>query len=111
MFEPIHLNTFFFIHDFLSLYPSTIAHNQDNMSQNTQRPVVFFDVNIGETPAGRMKMELFSDIVPKYVSSSAPSRSSAMLTFCVIGRLRTSDNCVRGSTGVLDEMIEKEDVC
>ncbi|RPD53924.1 hypothetical protein L227DRAFT_580954 [Lentinus tigrinus ALCF2SS1-6] len=23
------------------------------------------DVNIGETPAGRMKMELFSDIVPK----------------------------------------------
>ncbi|KAL5480502.1 CYP3 [Sanghuangporus weigelae] len=35
------------------------------MSQNTQRPVVFFDINIGETPAGRMKMELFSDIVPK----------------------------------------------
>ena len=25
------------------------------------------DVNIGETPAGRLKMELFSDIVPKYV--------------------------------------------
>ena len=31
-----------------------------------ERPVVFFDINIGETPAGRMKMELFSDIVPKY---------------------------------------------
>ncbi|KAH8823360.1 cyclophilin-like domain-containing protein [Flagelloscypha sp. PMI_526] len=29
------------------------------------RPVVFFDINIGETPAGRLKMELFSDIVPK----------------------------------------------
>ncbi|EJD38343.1 hypothetical protein AURDEDRAFT_172582 [Auricularia subglabra TFB-10046 SS5] len=29
------------------------------------RPIVFFDVNIGETPAGRIKMELFSDIVPK----------------------------------------------
>ncbi|KJA16768.1 hypothetical protein HYPSUDRAFT_47031 [Hypholoma sublateritium FD-334 SS-4] len=29
------------------------------------RPVVFMDVNIGETPAGRLKMELFSDIVPK----------------------------------------------
>ena len=26
------------------------------------------DVNIGETPAGRLKMELFSDIVPKYKS-------------------------------------------
>ncbi|KAL7415193.1 cyclophilin-like domain-containing protein [Mrakia frigida] len=29
------------------------------------RPIVFFDVQIGETPAGRIKMELFSDIVPK----------------------------------------------
>ncbi|CCM00551.1 uncharacterized protein FIBRA_02585 [Fibroporia radiculosa] len=29
------------------------------------RPIVFMDVNIGETPAGRLKMELFSDIVPK----------------------------------------------
>lgn len=26
------------------------------------------DVNIGETPAGRLKMELFSDIVPKFVA-------------------------------------------
>ena len=25
------------------------------------------DINIGETPAGRIKMELFSDIVPKCV--------------------------------------------
>ena len=33
---------------------------------NTTRPVVFMDINIGETPAGRLKMELFSDIVPKY---------------------------------------------
>ncbi|KAF8196932.1 cyclophilin-like domain-containing protein [Pholiota molesta] len=34
------------------------------MSTST-RPVVFMDINIGETPAGRLKMELFSDIVPK----------------------------------------------
>lgn len=39
------------------------------MSSNA-RPVVFMDVNIGETPAGRMKMELFSDIVPKYVHAT-----------------------------------------
>ncbi|KAG0700076.1 cyclophilin-like domain-containing protein [Suillus ampliporus] len=32
---------------------------------STTRPVVFMDINIGETPAGRIKMELFSDIVPK----------------------------------------------
>jgi len=31
----------------------------------TTRPIVFMDINIGETPAGRLKMELFSDIVPK----------------------------------------------
>lgn len=30
-----------------------------------QRPIVFFDVQIGETSIGRLKMELFSDIVPK----------------------------------------------
>ncbi|RSH82578.1 Peptidyl-prolyl cis-trans isomerase H [Apiotrichum porosum] len=29
------------------------------------RPIVFFDVTIGDTPAGRIKMELFSDITPK----------------------------------------------
>ncbi|KAF9445440.1 hypothetical protein P691DRAFT_734977 [Macrolepiota fuliginosa MF-IS2] len=36
-----------------------------NNSSATQRPVVFMDIHIGETPAGRMKFELFSDIVPK----------------------------------------------
>ncbi|KAJ3566430.1 hypothetical protein NP233_g7010 [Leucocoprinus birnbaumii] len=34
-------------------------------SATTQRPIVFMDIQIGETPAGRMKFELFSDIVPK----------------------------------------------
>ncbi|TBU23342.1 cyclophilin-like domain-containing protein [Dichomitus squalens] len=34
-------------------------------STNPTRPIVFMDINIGETPAGRLKMELFSDIVPK----------------------------------------------
>lgn len=29
------------------------------------RPIVFFDLAIGETSIGRLKMELFSDIVPK----------------------------------------------
>ncbi|RXK40892.1 peptidyl-prolyl cis-trans isomerase H [Tremella mesenterica] len=28
------------------------------------RPIVFFDIMIGDTPAGRIKMELFSDITP-----------------------------------------------
>ncbi|CAO1624925.1 unnamed protein product [Jaminaea pallidilutea] len=29
------------------------------------RPIVFFDVSIGDNPAGRIKMELFSDICPR----------------------------------------------
>ncbi|BEI89697.1 uncharacterized protein CcaverHIS019_0210590 [Cutaneotrichosporon cavernicola] len=29
------------------------------------RPIVFFDVNIGDHSAGRIKIELFSDITPK----------------------------------------------
>ena len=29
------------------------------------RPVVFFDIQIGDDPAGRIKFELFSDVVPK----------------------------------------------
>ncbi|GAA6063118.1 hypothetical protein JCM10212_002640, partial [Sporobolomyces blumeae] len=29
------------------------------------RPIVFFDINIGNTPAGRIKMELFDDVVPR----------------------------------------------
>ncbi|KAJ7188853.1 cyclophilin-like domain-containing protein [Mycena filopes] len=32
---------------------------------SSTRPIVFMDINIGETPAGRLKMELFNDIVPK----------------------------------------------
>ncbi|POY70075.1 hypothetical protein BMF94_6911, partial [Rhodotorula taiwanensis] len=35
------------------------------MSAPPARPICFFDVSIGQTPAGRIKMELFSDIVPK----------------------------------------------
>ncbi|KAF9165486.1 hypothetical protein DFQ27_008907 [Actinomortierella ambigua] len=30
-----------------------------------ENPIVFFDVSIGGNPAGRMKMELFADVVPK----------------------------------------------
>ena len=39
--------------------------NMSSSTTNPTRPIVFMDINIGETPAGRLKMELFSDIVPK----------------------------------------------
>eukprot|EP01027_Heterolobosea_sp_BB2_P005100 GEZU01007837.1.p2 GENE.GEZU01007837.1~~GEZU01007837.1.p2 ORF type:complete len:180 (+),score=50.96 GEZU01007837.1:111-650(+) len=32
---------------------------------NPNNPIVFFDITIGGVPAGRIKMELFADIVPK----------------------------------------------
>ena len=43
-----------------------------NTMATTQRPIVFMDINIGETPAGRLKMELFSDIVPKFARLPLP---------------------------------------
>ncbi|CAG8484569.1 22912_t:CDS:2 [Dentiscutata erythropus] len=30
-----------------------------------ENPIVFFDISIGGQPAGRMKIELFADVVPK----------------------------------------------
>ena len=33
------------------------------------RPIVFFDITIGGRPAGRIVMQLFSDIVPKTVEN------------------------------------------
>ncbi|GFT53376.1 peptidyl-prolyl cis-trans isomerase H [Nephila pilipes] len=33
--------------------------------RHPNNPVVFFDITIGSTEVGRMKMELFSDVVPK----------------------------------------------
>lgn len=65
------------------------------------RPVVFFDVNIGETPVGRIKMELYSDIVPKNASFSPPHSvvHVLMVLFLQTGQRRTSDSYVRGSIG------------
>ena len=67
-------------------------------STPTQRPVVFMDVMIGETPAGRMKMELFSDIVPKCVFRIA--YMSIDDQELLSGRPKTSVNCARVNTGV-----------
>ena len=62
------------------------------------RPVVFMDVNIGETPAGRLKMELFSDIVPKCVFCRL---SSIIALNMPPEQLRTSGNSVLVNTGRL----------
>ena len=32
---------------------------------NSSNPVVFFDITVGNTEIGRMKMELFADVVPR----------------------------------------------
>ena len=33
--------------------------------RNPNNPIVFFDITIGGVPSGRIKMELFNDVVPK----------------------------------------------
>ena len=39
-----------------------IRHDRPISKQN---PIVFFDISIGGTEVGRIKMELFADVVPK----------------------------------------------
>jgi hypothetical protein len=56
------------------------------------------DINIGETPAGRLKMELFSDIVPKY-DLLAVSWRRLIALHVPLGRQKTSGSYARGNTG------------
>lgn len=35
------------------------------VDQQQQRPIVYFDINIGDKPAGRIIFSLYSDLVPK----------------------------------------------
>jgi peptidyl-prolyl isomerase H (cyclophilin H) len=35
------------------------------MASTSPNPVVFFDITLGGEPLGRVKMELFADVVPK----------------------------------------------
>lgn len=48
-----------------SIMASSTPSAANGIDAATQRPIVFFDLNVGETSVGRLKMELFSDIVPK----------------------------------------------
>jgi peptidyl-prolyl isomerase H (cyclophilin H) len=35
------------------------------MASTTPNPIVFFDITLGGEPLGRIKMELFADVVPR----------------------------------------------
>lgn len=53
-------------------YPS-LQHSAQSIAMTTPaapsvRPIVFFDITVGSTSAGRIKIELFNDKVPKYVT-------------------------------------------
>ena len=39
--------------------------NLSSTTMSSQRPLVFFDVSIGDKPAGRIIFELYNDLVPK----------------------------------------------
>lgn len=81
-------------------HPTTILHEKmasppDPPAGHT-RPVVFFDVAIGDTKLPRIKMELFDDIVPKCVRNGAVVWRELMLRIGCVGLPRISVSCVRG---------------
>lgn len=59
------------------------------------RPIVFFDIMIGSTVAGRIKFELFSDIVPK----SVPRFTALRRALTSVGERRTAENFRQFCTG------------
>ena len=83
------------------------------------RPIVFFDINIGETPAGRIKFELFrfvirfealavtdsslfdSDVVPKSVCLSLSMDASQAERCVETGQPKTLGSSARENTGAL----------
>jgi len=44
---------------------TTAAADTPPVPENAMNPHVFFDISIGDKPAGRIEMELFADAVPK----------------------------------------------
>jgi len=56
------------------------------------RPIVFFDITFGDIPVGRIKMELFSDIVPRCATSSEWRLMPE--------QRKISGNCAQASTGM-----------
>lgn len=74
-------------------------------SSSTQRPIVFMDIQIGETPAGRIKFELFSDIVPKYATRSNGLERELLLIMNNLELPKTSGSYALESTGILAEVV------
>lgn len=52
------------------------------MEGQVERPIVFFDISIGDVPVGRMKMELYSDIVPKTAENFRQVCKSMFIKVC-----------------------------
>ncbi|XP_024387922.1 peptidyl-prolyl cis-trans isomerase CYP22 [Physcomitrium patens] len=64
---------------------------------NAKNPIVFFDVTIGSLPAGRIKMELFADIVPKTAEN--------FRQFCT-GEFRKGNNPIGFKTSTFHRVIK-----
>lgn len=58
--------------------------------RHPENPVVFFDISIGGYPAGRVKMELFADVVPRV------SHHSHIIS--LYRQQKTSGNYAQGSS-------------
>ena len=81
----------------------TAAETQDSMAA-LDNPRCFLDIDIGGTPEGRISVELFADVVPRYACSAhsqllpeaCASQCSVNSWSCVAGQLRTSGACAQG---------------
>ena len=66
---------------------------------NVHRPRVFLDVNIGEQPAGRLTIELFTDKTPKTAEKYETRQPHVRLRICADGgEHAVSVNCAPAST-------------
>ena len=67
-------------------------------------PRCFLDIDIGGIPEGRISVELFADVVPRYACNALSlllpeacvSQCSVSPWYCAAGQLRTSGACAQG---------------
>lgn len=72
-----------------------MAEGAGDTGEKAPNPIVFFDISIGGHAVGRIKMELFADVVPKTAENF---RCAHAAIFCAL-ELIVAGNCAPASCG------------